>query len=98
MMQDVPANKMDRSTLSIPCCSHYRSTLVYVASVAKKCNFLGQECTDCGEVRLTDGCHIDLNGRTMSLPPYNECQASDNLDFYVSAPSNNYPYCPENPV
>ena len=96
IMKDIPPKNMEDSLSAFPGCPHFRATFVYIASAANKCNYTGVECTDCASVRLTDGCHVDLNGRTMNLPPYNDCKPSDNLDFYVHAPSNNYPYCPDN--
>lgn len=96
MMNDVPSNQVNDSNESS--CQHYRATLVYAASVAKKCNFLGYPCTDCDDSRLTNGCHVNFNGSSMALPPFNSCKKSDRKDFYVRAPSNNYPYCPDDPA
>ena len=92
LMSDVPADRVNDSAPNFTC-AHMRGPIIYAASVAQKCEFVGYECVNCSQIRKTRGCHVNFSGSRMSLPPYNECKPGDRKDFYVQALGNNYPYC-----
>ena len=91
-MDNVPA-RLYSYTIAIGC-AHSRAPLVYSASVAGKCNYTGNQCTNCNDFRLTNGCRVNFQGEQMRLPPFNSCKKEYRKDFYVQTQGNTYPYCP----
>lgn len=80
-------------------CSHVRAAYVFASFISQKCDYKSELCDhntgQCGQtnsLKKAAKCEGNPAGLGMSLAPYNDCHARDNLDFIIRT-KKEFPYC-----
>lgn len=76
-------------------CSHKRASQVLLSAVKESCNFKVKECKDCDEgMKKFNQCNVGDMVEGKTLPPWSECSADDDVNYYVSS-ANEGAFCNE---